>query len=108
MDRKEPRISGAIGKASSRFNPTQWDQGLHYHVEGAVDWCSVVLATVKIFNAALEIISCLDVFLRGRAWCAGSKCASVFSATLLAVKLREEAVVMKLWDPCSRCVVAFF
>ena len=38
-----PRVTGALGKANSHFDPTQTGLGPHHDVEVAVDWCSSIL-----------------------------------------------------------------
>ena len=43
-----PGVTGTLGKANSHFDPTQTGQGLHHHVEAAVDWCSSILLALHV------------------------------------------------------------
>ena len=43
-----PRVTKTLGKANSRFNPTQTGSGIAHHVEAAVHQCSVMLVAQRI------------------------------------------------------------
>ena len=56
-----PRVTGTLGKANSRFDPTQTGRGLHHHVETAVAWCSSILLALHVHTIYTTELSHLTI-----------------------------------------------
>ena len=52
-----PGVTGTLGKAHSHFDPIQTGRGPHRHVEGAVDWCSLILLALHVYTIYTTEIS---------------------------------------------------